>query len=189
MIRLGKAALAVALLAASGLTNAQVVVIDYTSIGVPISPWLSAAISLTLAVVAFHYFRKRSAAGITLAVLATLVAGIGAYSVDADATLYPSLTGNSPFNSGDLGYPTACESQYASPYSLPIRNSLPYEVNITGISVSPTGTWQLTTGVEAAAQPATPAPGTSSRATCEVGTRLSPGALCDVHFTLVCETT
>ena len=163
------------LVGASCHANAQVIVVGYSAFGVPISPWLSAVLALLLAGSSWWLMRKRSTGGFFVAALALLVAGFGAYTADVGArpTGY-SITGNSPFDTGEIGFSTSCNFEGQNLFEVPFQNGLPYGITINSISVSPNTTWQLV----------------NDNQFCHAGQTLGAnGGSCSVGLSLICEVT
>jgi hypothetical protein len=162
------------LVAASSHANAQVIVVGYSVFGVPISPWLSAVLAVLLAGSSWWLMKRRPTGGFFVAALALLVAGFGAYTADVNAlTRGYSITGNSPFDTGEIGLSTNCGEGPVT-YGIPFENGMPYGITISSISVSPNLTWQLV----------------NDSAYCQVGQTLGAnGGSCAVGIRLLCVVT
>ena len=161
------------LVAASSHANAQVIVVGYSVFGVPISPWLSAVLAVLLAGSSWWLMKRRPTGGFFVAALALLVAGFGAYTADVNARVGFTITGNSPFDTGEIGLSTNCGEGPVT-YGIPVENGMPYGITINSISVSPTLTWQLV----------------NDSTYCQVGQTLGPnGGTCAVGIRLICVVT
>ena len=166
------AVLAAGLAAAPGVASAQVIVVGYSVFGVPISPWLSVVLAAMLAGSGWWLLKRRSTGSFFVAALAVLVAGFGVYATDVTAgRLGFSITGNSPFTTSEIGFPTNCNFEGPGVFEVPFQNGMPYGITINSISVSPNQTWQLVADSQY----------------CQVGQLLGAnGGTCTVGLSLIC---
>ena len=104
MNRLVSVIASITALVLSTTANAQVIVVGYSGVAVPISPWLAMATAIVLAALSVRLLRKKSAAGFFVAVLAVMSGSFALYQERAEAiSASVALTGTSPASSADLG--------------------------------------------------------------------------------------
>jgi hypothetical protein len=160
------------LMLASNVGMAQVVVVGFGGGGatpVPISPWASAVMAIVLAFLSYRMFKKRSALGLFLGVLAMTAGSAAIYTSDVDAAAWPvlSLTGSGQVSTGDLGL-NLCDTS-----AVTVQNGLGMPATLSSIQVN--GVPRVLTAVWTIYP--------FQAGDCQVGAQLAPSSSCLVRFT------